>query len=218
MNLRYACAALSLIAGFAMILSAPGFASDAVQTVSARAEVGKKAPDFSLKDTAGKEHRLIDYLAQGKTVVLEWFNPDCPFVRRHHEKEKTMKRIEEQFRAKGVVWLAINSGAPGNQGAGLERNAKAKKEYGIDYPILIDESGSVGRSYEAKTTPHMFIIAKDGTVAYAGAIDDDPRGSKSERVNHLAAALAACVGGQPVSQAKTDPYGCSVKYGTPAAK
>lgn len=129
-----------------------------------------------------------------------------------------MKRLEEQFRAKGVVWLAVNSGAPGNQGAGLERNAKAKKEYGIDYPILIDESGSVGRSFGAKTTPHMFIISKDGKVVYGGAIDDDPRGSKSERVNHFAIALAAQVNGQPIAQATTDPYGCSVKYGTPAAK
>lgn len=146
---------------------------------AAPAQVGQRAPDFTLKDTAGKTHTLNSYLAEGKTVVLEWFNPDCPFVKRHHQALKTMERTYAENRGKGVVWLAINSGAPGNQGAGLERNTQARKEFGIEYPVLLDESGSVGRMYGAKTTPAMYVIGKDGLVLYAGAIDDDPRGEKT---------------------------------------
>lgn len=176
-------------------------------------EVGGKAPDFTLTDTDGKTHRLSQYLADGKTVVLEWFNPDCPFVRRHHEKEKTMERLFEANKEKGVVWLAINSGAPGNQGAGRERNVKAKKDLKLDYPILLDEAGIVGRMYGAKTTPNMFVINKEGTLVYAGAIDDNPRGSKESPMNYVAMALSACASGKPVATARTDSYGCSVKYG-----
>lgn len=177
------------------------------------AEVGAKAPDFTLTDTDGKEHRLSQYTAEGKTVVLEWFNPNCPFVRRHHEKEKTMERLFDANKGKGVVWLAINSGAPGNQGAGRERNIKAKQDLKLEYPILLDEAGAVGRMYGAKTTPNMFVINKDGVLVYAGAIDDNPRGSKENPTNYVGLALGACMSGQPVATARTDSYGCSVKYG-----
>ncbi len=212
---RSARIAVALASLFSIAI--PGLASAAPKP-PAHAVVGQKAPDFALKDTEGKEHRLSDYLAQGKTVVLEWFNPDCPFVRRHHEKEKTMQRLEAAHRESGIVWLAINSGAPGKQGAGLERNKQAKSEYGIAYPILLDESGEVGRSYGAKTTPHMFVIPKDGILVYAGGIDDDPRGSKPDRSNYLALALLSCAKGQPIANSKTEPYGCSVKYGGAAAQ
>lgn len=184
----------------------------------AAARVGQRAPDFSLQDTAGHTHQLSDYLQQGKTVVLEWFNPDCPFVKRHHERLNTMKQLHETYHQQDVVWLAINSGAPGKQGHGKQRNAAARKQFGIDYPVLLDESGQVGRLYGAKTTPHMFIVKSDGMLVYAGGIDDDPRGSKSGRINYVAQALKAHLDGSKIQPAETESYGCSVKYGSADGK
>jgi peroxiredoxin len=202
--------AMSASAAGAAAMEAP--ASGAPST----AEVGQKAPGFTLKDTEGKEYNLADYTAHGQVVVLEWFNPDCPFVRRHHEKLKDMEKLSSSYRKDDVVWLAVNSGAPGNQGAGLERNIQAKKDYQLDYPILLDEAGLVGRAYGAKTTPTMAVIAKDGTLVYLGAIDDDPRGEKSPRTNYVETALDQLLAGKPVTLARTASYGCSVKYGTKA--
>jgi peroxiredoxin len=176
------------------------------------AVVGAPAPDFELRDTDGREHRLSDYVAQGKTVVLEWFNPECPFVRKHHEKYRTMVDAYAKYRSKDVVWLAINSAAPGKQGYGLERNQEAKRKFGMEYPLLLDESGSVGRSYGAKTTPHMFVISK-GNLVYAGAIDDNPSPGTLGATNHVAKALDEVLAGKPVQTAQTKSYGCSVKYG-----
>jgi hypothetical protein len=148
---------------------------------------------------------------------LEWFNPDCPFVIRHHEREGTMSRLYKEYQSKDVVWLAVNSGAPGKQGYGQERNRAARKAFAMPYPLLLDESGRVGQLYGAKTTPHMFIIRGDGTLVYAGGIDDDPRGSKANRVNHVETALKQHVNGAAVHPAQTDAYGCSVKYADPKA-
>ncbi len=172
---------------------------------------GEKAPDFTLPDTEGVEHTLSAYLADGRTVVLEWFNADCPFIKKHHATHKTMN---ETFAAadSNVVWLCVCSNAPGKQGHGLERNRKAREEYGMDYPVLLDPKGEVGRLYGAKTTPHMFVIDAAGTVAYAGAIDDDRSAAKLGGTNHVAAALAALAAGDTVTVADTRPYGCSVKY------
>ena len=175
-------------------------------------EIGAPAPDFTLKDTEGKEHRLSEYVAQGKTVVLEWFNPDCPFVKKHHEKNRTMVETYDAFKGKNVVWLAINSGAAGKQGYGLEHNREAKQKYGMEYPVLLDEDGTAGRAYGAKTTPHMFVISK-GNVVYAGAIDDNPTPATLGTTNYVAKALDAVVAGKPVEVAQTKSYGCSVKYG-----
>jgi peroxiredoxin len=192
------------------VISSAALAADATPTPVA--EVGRPAPDFSLKDTEGKSYTLSQVLAQGKTVVLEWFNPDCPFIKRHHLQDKDMTRLYDQYKDQGVVWFAVNSGAPGAEGAGLERNIKAKADYQIDYPILLDQSGAVGQTYGAKTTPHMFVIRRDGVLVYSGAIDDDPRGTKTERVNYVQAALGACAAGSSVAMAQTRSYGCSVKY------
>jgi peroxiredoxin len=178
----------------------------------AGAEVGTKAPDFTLKDTDGKEHSLYEYLDDCKFVVLEWFNPDCPFIKKHHANHQTMNELAAAYGDTTVQWLAINSGAPGKEGAGLERNQKAVKEYKIPYPVLLDESGEVGNAYGAKTTPHMFIIASDGTVAYAGAIDDDRSADKLGNTNYVADALAELTKGKAVSVPDSRPYGCSVKY------
>lgn len=176
-------------------------------------EPGDKAPDFTLTDTEGAEHSLQTYLEDGRIVVLEWFNPDCPFIRKHHLDNKTMNETFAAVKDEGVVWLAINSGAKGKQGNGLERNQKAVKEYEIPFPVLIDESGDVGRAYGAKTTPHMFIITAEGVVAYNGAIDDDRSAAKLGETNYVAAALKALREGKKVEISETQAYGCSVKYG-----
>jgi peroxiredoxin len=171
------------------------------------------APDFTLKDTDGKSYTLSTYVKEGKTVVLEWFNPDCPFVKKHHQVNKSMKATYDAAAKKGVVWLAINSGAPGKQGAGLERNQKAREEYGIAYPVLLDENGNVGRAYGAKTTPQMFVIGKDMKLVYAGAIDSDASPAKLGETNYVTAALDAYAAGKEVASSRTKSYGCSVKYG-----
>ncbi len=173
---------------------------------------GNPAPDFTLPDTAGKEHTLSKYLGEGKIVVLEWFNPECPFIVKHHKNHRTMAETLARFAEHGVVWLAINSGAPGLQGHGLERNQRAVKEFEMAFPLLLDPSGAVGKAYGAKTSPHMFVITPAGTVVYNGAIDNDRSAAKLGDTNHVADALAAVVAGQPVKVAETKPYGCSVKY------
>ncbi|MFN8180069.1 MAG: thioredoxin family protein [bacterium] len=180
--------------------------------MAAVAEIGADAPDFALKDTDGKEHRLSDLVTQGKTVVLEWFNPDCPFVRKHHEKNHDMVQTYESFRDKNVVWLAVNSAAPGKQGFGADRNKTARQQYGMEYPVLLDEKGEVGRLYGAKTTPHMFVISK-GKLVYEGAIDDNPSPGTLGKTNYVAKALDAVLTGKSVEVAETKSYGCSVKYG-----
>ena len=175
-------------------------------------EPGDKAPDFTLTDTEGAEYTLQTFLDDGKIVVLEWFNPDCPFIKKHHANHKTMNETFAAVKDDGVIWLAINSGAKGKEGNGLERNRKAVEEYEIPFPVLIDESGEVGRAYGAKTTPHMFIITSDGIVAYNGAIDDDRSAAKLGKTNYVATALTALREGKKVETPETSAYGCSVKY------
>ena len=174
---------------------------------------GDEAPGFTLTDTEGNEHTLQNYLDDNRTVVLEWFNPDCPFIKKHHLNHKTM---DETFAAvskdQPIVWLAINSNAKGKQGYGLERNRKAVKEYEMTFPVLLDESGEVGRAYGAKTTPHMFIVTPDGKVAYAGAIDSDKSADKLGESNYVLDFLNAMAAGKELPAAETKPYGCSVKY------
>jgi peroxiredoxin len=174
---------------------------------------GDDAPDFTLTDTAGKEHNLQSYLDDKQIVVIEWFNPDCPFIKKHHLDHKTM---DETFAAvskeQPVVWLAINSNAKGKQGNGLERNKKAVEEYEMTFPVLLDESGEVGKAYGAKTTPHMFIVTPDGKVAYAGAIDSDKSADKLGETNYVLDFLNATAAGKELPTAETKPYGCSVKY------
>ncbi len=187
------------------LLAAPAFA---------QAEVGKPAPDFTLKDLDGKEVKLSSY--KGKTVVLEWFNPDCPFVKNSHTKASlvdTAKRAQ----GKGVVWLAVNSGAPGKQGTGAERNKQAITDYKLPHSVLLDESGATGKAYGATNTPHMFVIDAKGNVAYRGAIDNsrDGEGQSPEGgtlINYVDAALADLAANRAVKTADTKAYGCSVKY------
>lgn len=178
----------------------------------ASAELGQKAPDFALPDTEGRIHRLSDHLSLGKIVVLEWFNPDCPFVIKHHVSARTMADLHSAHAGEDVVWLAVNSGAPGKQGHGLDRNRRAIEEYGIRYPLLIDETGVVGMAYGAKTTPHMYVIDREGMLLYRGAIDSDRSAGTLGEVNHVAQALDEIMAGRSVTVPETQPYGCSVKY------
>lgn len=169
------------------------------------AAVGAAAPDFTLMDTAGNEVSLSDF--EGKVVVLEWLNPDCPFVQRHY-KAGTMKNLAAQYGGQGVVWLTINSTNYMDAAA----NAEFKASNNLPYTILVDQSGDVGHLYGAATTPHMYVIDGSGTLVYIGAIDDDPRGSSDSPTNYVAAALDQVLDGEAISTPETKPYGCSVKY------
>lgn len=176
----------------------------------AGAKVGEAAPAFTLTDTDGKSHNLSDF--KGKTVVLEWFNPQCPFIVKHHKLNKTFAELYENYNSKDVVFIAINSSGKGNEGNGAELNKKFKGEWKIAYPILLDESGTVGKAYGARTTPHVFVIDSKGIVAYNGAIDNNKDAEKAGDKNYVKAALDAVLAGKPVAEATTQPYGCSVKY------
>jgi peroxiredoxin len=197
--MRKNTAAALLLAG--TILAAPAFAAGTV---------GDAAPAFQLKDLNGKTHSLADY--KGKTVVLEWVNPLCPFSDRH-AREKTMNTIAQKHGE--VVWLGINSTNlnHANYLKPADHLAWAKKN-GVEYTILYDETGKVGKAYDAKTTPHLFIVDKDGRIAYNGAIDDDAMGrvEKAKRVNYVDGGLLAEKAGKNPDPAATKPYGCSVKY------
>ena len=175
---------------------------------------GQPAPDFSLTDAAGKKHSLSEY--KGKFVVLEWTNPECPFVKKHYGSGN-MPKIQQAAKAKGVVWLAIDSSAKGNEGYLTPDAAKAaaKKEYVNCTDLLLDADGATGRLYGAKATPHMFVIDPKGTLLYAGAIDSIPSASPDDvakATNYVQTALDEALAGQPVKTAATKAYGCSVKY------
>ena len=192
----------------------PGAGAAAAPVVAA--EVGKAAPDFTLNDLDGKPVSLSSF--KGKTVVLEWFNPGCPYVKNAHEKG-SLKTYASEAAAKGVVWLAINSGAPGKQGAGAEANREGAKAWSLAHPILLDPTGATGKKYGATNTPHMYVIDPTGTLVYAGAIDNSPDGEGEspeggKLVNHVDEALKALSEGKPIANPKTKAYGCSVKYGS----
>jgi peroxiredoxin len=189
-------------------------AQAAQPTTGGSAQVGKPAPDFTLPDLDAKPVRLADF--RGKTVVLEWFNPECPFVRAAHTKGSL---VDAAARAEkdGVVWLAINSGAKGKQGHGADATRAGKEAFKLDHPILLDESGQVGRAYGAARTPHVFIIDDKGVLVYAGAADNSPDGEGQSAeggtlVSYVDQALSELAAGKPISTPETKPYGCSVKY------
>lgn len=196
-------------AGLAMNANDPAPARPAPGAV---AKVGAPAPDFTLADLDGTEHTLSAY--KGKTVVLEWFNPGCPYVVAAHS-EGPLKDLARTMTDQGVVWLSINSGAPGKQGHGVEANKEAVANWSMTNPVLLDESGVVGRSYAAKTTPHMYVINPEGTLVYAGALDNAPRNEVPDvgRKSFVVEALEATLAGQAVKAEQTQPWGCSVKYG-----
>lgn len=178
------------------------------------AAIGKAAPDFTLTDPSGIKHSLSTY--KGKYVVLEWVNFDCPFVRKFYGSG-TMQQLQADMTKDSVIWLSICSSAPGKQGnfSGEALTTRIKEEKVHNTAYLIDEAGTVGRLYGAKTTPHMFIVNPEGTLVYAGAIDNKPSPKPediAEATNYVKAAFASLKSGKPVEKSATDPYGCSVKY------
>lgn len=175
---------------------------------------GAAAPDFAVADAAGKTVKLSDY--RGKFVVLEWTNPECPFVRKHYGS-RNMQDLQKEWGAKDVVWLSVNSTRQDHYEYkdGAQMQAWMAAQGGAPQAVLIDATSATGRAYAAKTTPHMFVIAPDGRIVYNGAIDDrrsaNPADAKLAN-NYVRAALTEAKAGKPVSVASTTPYGCSVKY------
>jgi peroxiredoxin len=201
---------LRLIAFLAATFAALSFST-------ARAvEIGAPAPDFTLTAIDGKAHKLSDY--KGKIVVLEWHNPDCPFVKKQYEASGNMPNLQKAAVADGVIWLSINSGAAGKQGgdySSVQFKAYLEKNHAVPTAYLPDHDGKVGHLYGAKTSPHLFVITAAGVLAYNGAIDSIRSADAADiakATNYLTAALASVKAGKPVEKATTEPYGCSVKY------
>jgi peroxiredoxin len=205
-TLPTAFAAIALAASLA--LAGPG------HDHGPRAAIDKPAPDFTLSDIEGKSRSLSDY--KGKYVVLEWNNPDCPFVRKHYGSGN-MQALQKTYRNKGVAWLTICSSGAGRQGYYEPAQLKkmAEKNGAAFSAYLRDTDGAVGRMYGAKTTPHIFVIDPDGILIYAGAIDDKPSTKKEDidgATNYVRASLDAAMAGKAVAVKSSTPYGCSVKY------
>lgn len=180
----------------------------------AAATVGQPAPAFTLTDSKGKPHALADFA--GRTVVLEWFNHECPFVKKHYSAGN-MQRQQSAAIADGAVWLVVNSSAPGKQGHvdGAKADGILAEWKATPTAFLLDHDGTVGRAFGAKTTPHMFVIDGDGVLRYNGAIDSNPSADAAdipEATQFVEAALADLAANRPVARATTQTYGCSVKY------
>ncbi len=195
--------AATLIAGFLMTAAA-----------YADPEVGKPAPDFSAVDSHGKTVKLSDY--RGKTVVLEWTNDGCPYVKKHYSSNN-MQTMQKEAAAKGIVWLTVISSAPGAQGyvTGDEANKLTATRGAAPAAVILDPEGKLGHLYDARTTPHMFIVNGEGALVYMGGIDDKATtdaGDIQTAKNYVRAALDNLAAGAPVENAVTRPYGCSVKY------
>ena len=183
-------------------------------TASAGISVNKPAPDFTGVDSNGKAHSLSQY--RGKTVVLEWTNHDCPYVRKHYQSGN-MQSLQKAATRDGVVWLSIISSAPGKQGhvSGAEANALTSQRNASPSAVILDEKGDIGRLYGAKTTPHMYIIDPKGTLVYMGGIDSIPSSNQDDidrATNYVRVALQSLSDGNPIADNVTRPYGCSVKY------
>ena len=177
-------------------------------------QIGKKAPAFTLTDVQGQVHNLKDY--RGKLVVLEWINYDCPFVKKHYNSGN-MQSLQKKYTAQDVVWLVINSSAPGKQGNfNSEEVLKRSSDQGASFTAYLQDSdGKVGKNYGAKTTPHMFVINGKGKLMYMGGIDNVKSTNVkdiAEATNYVAAALDALLIGEKVDVTSAKPYGCSVKY------
>lgn len=178
------------------------------------AKIDEKAPNFTLKDSNGKEHSLSDFA--GKYVVLEWINYDCPFVKKHYDSGN-MQNLQTKYTEAGVVWLAVCSSVEGKQGnfSNEEINKRSKAHNAAFTGYLVDDTGKVGKMYGAKTTPHMYIIDKEGKLVYAGGIDDKATANKDDiktAKNYVSTALDELMSGKEVTTKVSTPYGCSVKY------
>ena len=176
--------------------------------------VGSTAPDISATDSKGKTQTLSQY--KGKYVVLEWFNPECPFVKKHYGSGN-MQKLQEEFTGKGVVWLTIDSSAPGLEGnlQAEQANQKIAEWKAHSSALLLDPDGKAGRTYGAKNTPHMFVINPEGKIVYEGAIDSKATPNPADiasSTNYVKVALDESLAGKTVTTPSSRPYGCSVKY------
>ncbi len=201
----------SIIAAATALLSLAWGANEAA---AAKPEIGQPAPAFTGKTATGGDLDLTKY--RGKTVVLEWTNHDCPYVRKHYGAEN-MQALQKQAADDGVVWLSVISSAPGRQGylEGPDALSEAAGKGAAPAEIVLDPEGTIGKMYDARTTPHMYIVAPDGTLAYKGGIDDKPTANPADipgATNYVTLALAEMAAGKPVSNPSTRAYGCSVKY------
>jgi len=213
-NMRSKSIALTAVSLAAASAVSFVFVAGSPASAVAAPQVGRPAPDFKLNDVNGRVVSLSDF--KGKTVVLEWNNPECPFVRKHYDSGN-MQKTQAAALADGAVWLSINSSAPGKQGhmSGAEAKKVVADLKARPSAYLLDPKGVVGQGYDAKTTPHMYIINKAGQLVYAGGIDDKPTKDKEDikgARNHVLAALGELKAGKPVSVSTTRPYGCAVKY------
>ncbi|HEY9294998.1 MAG TPA: thioredoxin family protein, partial [Phormidium sp.] len=200
--------------------TSPSNSSAGTQSTSeikvAAARVNNPAPNFVAADTNGKTHRLTDF--KGKVVVLEWTNHDCPFVRKHYGSGN-MQKLQKELTGKGAVWISINSSAPGQQGyvSASQANELTKSRSAAPTAVILDPEGRIGKQYGARTTPHIYVIGKDGNIKYMGAIDSiaspDPA-DIAKADNYVRSAVNSVISGKPVSNPTTPPYGCSVKYGS----
>lgn len=185
-----------------------------IATISFAAEsprVGTVAPAFSVVDAKGKTQSLANY--KGKYVVLEWFNPECPFVKKHYGSGN-MQKLQQEAATHGVTWLTIDSSAAGKEGnlTPDAANAKSAEWKMASTALLLDQDGKVGQAYGAKNTPHMFVINPEGKLIYEGAIDDKPTANLADATNYVRAAITDAMANRPVANPTTKPYGCSVKY------
>lgn len=179
------------------------------------AQVGQPAPDFTLTDINGKTHSLSSF--RGKTVVLEWVNPECPIVVKHYDRSGNMPSLQKEAVDGGVVWLQINSGGKGEQGDYDPQEVQSwmKKNNVVSTAYFRDQDGKVGKMYDARTTPHMYVVDPKGTLVYAGGIDSIQSGNPADikkATNYVREALSDLKAGKPVRTATSRPYGCNVKY------
>ncbi|OGX30397.1 MAG: alkyl hydroperoxide reductase [Omnitrophica WOR_2 bacterium RIFCSPHIGHO2_01_FULL_48_9] len=186
----------------------------AAANARAAVKTGEPAPDFNLTDINGQSQSLSQF--KGKYVVLEWINNDCPFVKKHYGSGN-MQSLQIAYGEKGVIWLSINSSAPGKEGSVSAEKARELTQRNGAAPtaFFLDLDGKVGKLYGAQATPHMFIINPEGLLIYQGAIDDTPSVDAADipaAKNYVKAALDEAMAGQPVTTAATKAYGCSVKY------
>jgi peroxiredoxin len=190
----------------------PGAPTQAVKPTSLL-KTGEAAPDFTLTDTGGKKHTLSEYTKAGNVVVIEWFNPQCPVVLKYRAKSTFMDDTVASFKGKKVVWLAIDSSAPGKEGGDPEVVKQFITDHSMPVPVLLDPDGKVGHEYGAVCTPHMFVISPKNTIVYQGApntgsaVDPTPTGD-----NLVEAAVKAALAGKAPQITQTKPFGCSVKY------
>ena len=205
---------IARLAACALFIASFMFAAAGVRATDGEPQIGRPAPEFAVKDSKGTSRHLGEF--RGKPVVLEWTNADCPYTRKHYTSGN-MQGVQTLAQKNGVIWLSVISSAPGKQGYvnGPAADALTESRGAAPTAVLLDPAGTVGRLYHARTTPHMFVIDKDGNLQYMGGIDSIATADVSDIPKaepYLKEAMLAVAQGKPVAHAVTKPYGCSVKY------